>query len=116
MIPRKTKVAAFLLPMLLNPLVNLLLAAVSLVIGTVALINTDNWLVMLPCLIFMLLFTLSLFRPVPTKVFVPSLRTESRPQRPLVKLTASRLRIISASRSPFAANQSGAHDLSHTSA
>ena len=99
--------------MFLNPLFNIALAFVSLAIA--ALSGTDNWLVMLPCVFFILLFFISLFRPVTTRVLLPY-RIEPKPRAQLVKLTAGRLRAISASRSPFAANQGGAHDLSHTSA
>jgi uncharacterized membrane protein YbaN (DUF454 family) len=79
--------------MLFNPVIYIALAALSLALGTVALINTDNMLVMLPSLIFTVLFSVSLFRPVTEKTGQRCL-ARSRFQRQFMKLTAGRLRAM----------------------
>lgn len=104
--------------MLLNPLINLILAVISLGAGTAALVDTNDWMVMLPCAIFMVLFFVSLFRPVAKRDLELSSRVVRKPRRPIVKLTGTKLRILSASRTPFTADlrSSAPDDLSRTSA
>lgn len=48
--------------MLFNPVIYIGLAAISLLLGILALIDTDNLWVMTPFIIFMLLFFVSLLR------------------------------------------------------
>lgn len=108
--------------MLLNPLINIALALVSLILGTVALINTDNWIFMLPSLFFMVLFPISLLRPIapPTRTRYYEYRAP-RPRKQLAKLTVARLRSLSASSrklsgSLFPDDEDDSQHLSHTSA
>ena len=50
--------------MVLNPLIFLVLAAISLMVGITALNSSDNMMFLLPSLIFIMLFGLSLIRKV----------------------------------------------------
>ena len=56
--------AETLFAMLLNPVINLILVALSLLFGIAALTETNSWMVMLPFLFFTVLFSVSLFRKV----------------------------------------------------
>jgi len=47
--------------MIINPILMLVLAGISLVGGTVGLIQTDDWLCVIPFVVFIFLFCLSLF-------------------------------------------------------
>jgi uncharacterized protein (DUF983 family) len=47
-----------------NPVINLILVALSLAFGIAALTETNSWMVMLPFLFFTVLFSVSLFRKV----------------------------------------------------
>jgi len=79
--------------MLFNPVINLVLTVISLALGTIAIIHTDNWLVMLPCLIFTTLFSLSLFRPVTERPDVPHQPAPTFHGQ-IQKLTARRLQAL----------------------
>ena len=81
--------------MLFNPVIYIVLTGLSLALGTMGLINTDNWLFMLPCLIFAVLFSISLFRPVTTRSG-RHFQMVAKPQGQFRKLTADRLRAMSA--------------------
>ena len=50
--------------MILNPILMLFLTGLSLVGGTVILSQTDDWLSIIPFMVFISLFCLSLFAPV----------------------------------------------------
>ena len=65
--------------MFFNPIMMIILAGLSLLVGTIALIQTDSWLSVVPFAIFTVLFCLSLILPVP------------KPRKPLGQLTTARL-------------------------
>lgn len=52
------------LPMIFNPIIYIALTIISLLLGTVALNETDSWLVMIPALVFVVLLFASLLQPV----------------------------------------------------
>lgn len=53
--------------MFLNPLVYLVFVALSIVVGTYVMSETENWLGMIPFVVFTVLFVVSLLRPVPRR-------------------------------------------------
>ena len=78
--------------MIFNPLINIGLAALSLMFGLWALNSTENVMVMLPFLLFLGLFAFSLLRPVENRIVAPEpYRAQPRPKRQLKKLTMDRL-------------------------
>ena len=87
--------------MFLNPLMMIILAGVSLLGGTIGLIQTENWLSIVPFVFFTFLFCLSLFRPVPKRALVQaSYRPVPKPRKQLSKLTADRLGLLRAMERP----------------
>ena len=84
--------------MLFNPVIMILLAGISLLVGTVALIQTESWLCIVPFVVFTVLFCLSLFLPVTKRIAIQQERwvaPKAKPRKQLIKLTADRLRALS---------------------
>ena len=82
--------------MLFNPVIMILLAGISLLVGTVALIQTESWLCIVPFVIFTVLFCLSLFLPVTKRIAMQQERwVAPKPRKQLIRLTADRLRALS---------------------
>ena len=81
--------------MLFNPVIMILLAGLSLLVGTIVLIQTENWLSIVPFLVFIVLFCLSLFLPVTKRTGVQTRWVAPKPRKQLIKLTAERLSALS---------------------
>jgi hypothetical protein len=81
--------------MLLNPLMLMILAGISLLAGAVALAQTESLLSIIPFLVFTALFCLSLCQPTGKR---PSgeaaYQTVAKPRIQLSKLTADRIRAL----------------------
>ncbi len=80
--------------MFFNPIMMIILAGLSLLVGTIVLIQTEIWLSLVPFVVFTFLFCVSLFLPVTKRtpaqtnyrpVSVP------KPRKQWVKLTTARL-------------------------
>lgn len=73
----------------------ILLAGLSLLGGTIALIQTESWLSIVPFVFFIFLFCLSLFLPVTKRPVVQTRWVPPKPRKQLIKLTAERLSALS---------------------
>lgn len=79
--------------MFLNPIMMIILAGISLMVGTIVLTQTGSWLSVVPFVFFTFLFFLSLVLPVRQKrAPVPEGWVVPKPRKQLIKLTADRLR------------------------
>ena len=77
--------------MFLNPIMMIILAGLSLLVGTIVLIQTGSWLSVVPFLVFIVLFCLSLVLPVQKRAPVQARWVVPKPRKQLIKLTAERL-------------------------
>jgi uncharacterized membrane protein YtjA (UPF0391 family) len=75
--------------MILNPILMLFLTGISLVAGGVSLAQTDDWLSVIPFVVFISLFCLSLFVPEVKKAqLVAGYRVVLKTLTQVIKLTA----------------------------